>query len=173
VISTAKADANITLAEDVAALNACSRMIPLEAFLNRPEYTTGALFDVRATEEIVTTTETKITGLKVDNMNFGFDKSELTDHDKSELDELSQFMKGKPESIAVIVGYTDNVGTEDYNEGLSRRRTEMVATYLDTNGIDLTRLVLHWVGSDNPLASNDTAEGRAENRRVEVAIGGL
>jgi OOP family OmpA-OmpF porin len=174
VISTAKADANITLAEDVASLNACSRMIALETFLNRPEYTSGALFDVRATEEIVTTTETKITGLKVDNMNFAFDKFELSDHDKSELDELGQFMKGKPESIAVIAGYTDNVGTEDYNEGLSRRRTEMVSGYMtDAHDIGSDRVVLQWYGSDNPMASNNTAEGRATNRRVEVAIGGL
>jgi OOP family OmpA-OmpF porin len=174
VISTAKEKKNHTLKEDIASLNACSRMIPLENFLDRPEYTSGALFDVRATDEVVTTMETRIAGLKVDNIHFAFDKSELSATDKGELDELGKFMKAKPESYAVIAGYTDNVGTEDHNEGLSRRRTEMVASYLmDTHGIAENRLVLKWHGSVNPLASNDTAEGRAKNRRVEVGVGGL
>jgi OOP family OmpA-OmpF porin len=174
MISSAAEKENQQLKETIPSLNSCSRLIPLEYFLNRPEYTTGALFDVRATEQVVTATETRIVGLEVDNINFAFNKSELSDKDKSELDELGQFMQGKPGTYAVIAGYTDSVGIEDYNEGLSRRRTEMVASYLtDTHGIDETRLVLQWYGSDNPLTSNDTAEGRATNRRVEVAIGGL
>ena len=174
VISTAKPEIETTLEEDVAALNACSRVIPLADFLNRPEYTTGALFDVRVTENIVTTTETKIAGLKVDDINFAFDDSELTAKDKSELDELGAFMKDKPESFAVIAGYTDNAGTEDYNESLSQRRAEMVADYLRKNhGIDNSRMVLHWYGSDNPIVSNDSPENKAKNRRVEVNVGGL
>jgi OOP family OmpA-OmpF porin len=174
VISTATDKRNEDLLKEVADLNACSRLIPFEYFLNRPEYTTGALFDVIATEEIVTATETRIAGVKVDNMNFEFDESELLSKDKAELDELAEFMKAKPGSYAVVAGYTDNVGPEDYNEGLSRRRTEMVATYLtETHGIAEDRIVLQWYGSDNPIATNDTAEGRAQNRRVEVAIGGV
>jgi OOP family OmpA-OmpF porin len=174
VISTAKENKNTTLKQDVASLNACSRVITLESYLYRPEYQSGALFDVIATEEIITTTETRIAGLKVDDINFGFDKTELTDKDKAELDELAEFMADNPESYAYIAGYTDNVGPEDYNEGLSRRRTETVASYLsDTHGIDEFRLVLQWFGSDNPLVANDTSANRAKNRRVEVAVGGL
>jgi OOP family OmpA-OmpF porin len=53
-------------------------------------------------------------------------------------------------------------------------RTETVADYLrEEHGIDDSRLVLNWHGSDNPVASNDTEEGRARNRRVEVAVGGV
>jgi len=174
VISTAKESIETTLEEDVAALNACSRVIPFEDYLNQPRYTSGALFNVVATEEIVTTTETRIVGLEVDNILFAFDESELTDKDKGELDKLGQFMKDKPESYAVIAGYTDNVGTENYNEGLSQRRTDMVASYLmSTHGIDKSRLVLQWYGSVNPVASNSTPEGRALNRRVDIAVGGL
>ena len=174
VISTAEEDVTATLNQNVANLNSCSRVIPLEYFLYRPEYTSGALYDVRATETIVTTMETRIAGLEVDNIHFAFDKTELNDKDKSELDELAEFMKMKPESYAVIAGYTDNVGTEDYNEGLSRRRTEMVATYLsNTHGIDGSRMVLQWYGSGNPIVGNDTREGRTQNRRVEVAVGGI
>lgn len=174
VISTARAEKNAALVDDVASLNSCSRLIPLEYYLNRPEYTSGALFDVRATEAVVTTTETRIVGLEVDNINFDFNKTELSAKDKSELDELGTFMAGEPESYAVIAGYTDNVGAENYNEGLSRRRTEMVARYMmDTHDIDENRLVLQWHGSVNPVASNDSPEGRAMNRRVEIAVGGL
>jgi len=174
VISTAKEQQNHTLKEDIASLNACSRLIPLESFLNRPEYTTGALFDVIATEEVVTTTQLRVAGLAVDDINFGFDKTELSAKDKSELDELGEFMAENPESYAVIAGYTDNRGPEDYNEGLSRRRTETVASYMmEEHGVDEGRIVLHWYGSDNPLTTNDTFDGRAANRRVEVVVGGL
>lgn len=174
VISTAKPEIETTLEKDVASLNACSRVIPLADFLNRPDYTSGALFDVRVTEEVVTTTETKIAGLKVDDINFETDKSELSAKDKSELDELGAFMKGQPESYAVIAGYTDNSGAEDYNEGLSRRRAEMVAGYMKENhGLTDSQMVLHWYGSDNPIVSNDTPENMAKNRRVEVNVGGL
>ena len=83
-------------------------------------------------------------------------------------------MSENPESYAVIAGYTDNTGPEDYNEGLSQRRTEMVAGYLvEKYGVGPDRLVLQWYGSDNPLVANDTRDGRAQNRRVEVALGGV
>lgn len=83
-------------------------------------------------------------------------------------------MKDTPKSYALLSSYTGNVGIEDYNEHLSRLRTEMVASYLAVkHGIEESRLVLHWHGSDNPVASNDTDEGRAINRRVEVAVGGV
>jgi len=174
VISTATPEREATLAKDVASLNACSRLIPFAAYLKHPEYTSGALFDVRVTEDVVTTTETKIAGLKVDDINFAFDESELSAKDKSELDELGAFMKGTPETYAVIAGYTDHPGTEDYNEGLSRRRTEMVAGYLKENqGLTDSQMILQWYGSDNPKVANDTPENRAINRRVEVNVGGL
>ena len=174
VISTAKPKKETTLKQDIASLNNCSRLIPLADFVNRPDYTSGALFDVRVTEQVVTTTDTKIVGLKVDDINFAFNKTELVDKDKAELDELAKFMQGKPKSYAVIAGYTDNAGKEDYNEGLSRGRTEMVASYLKANhGIDDSRMVLFWYGSKNPIVANDTAENRAKNRRVEINVGGL
>ncbi len=174
VISTAKPKKETTLKEDVASLNTCSRVIPLADFINRPDYTTGALFDVRVTENVVTTTETKIVGLKVDPISFAVNQTALAAKDKSELDELAEFMKDRPKSYALIAGYTDNTGSEDHNERLSRSRAEMVASYLkEKHGIDDSRTVLFWYGSDNPIASNDTPENRAKNRRVEVNVGGL
>ena len=116
MISSAKPKREATLAKDVATLNACSRVIPLADFFNRPDYTSGALFDVKVTEDVVTTTDTKIVGLKVDNINFATNKTELVAEDKAELDKVAEFMKDKPKSYAVIAGYTDNVGTRDHNE---------------------------------------------------------
>jgi OmpA-OmpF porin, OOP family len=110
VISSAKPEREATLKKDVATLNACSRVIPLADFVNRPDYTSGALFDVKVTEDVVTTTDTKVVGLKIDNINFDTNKTDLAAKDKAELDKVAEFVKGKPQSYAVIAGYTDNVG---------------------------------------------------------------
>ena len=174
MISSADEGENSELSENLERVNACSRLIPFDYFIDRPEYTTHSLFDVIATVEIITFTEQRIVGVEVNDIGFGSENAELTDADKAELDKLGQFMNGEPSTYAVLAGYTDNNGVEDYNEHLSQVRTEMVADYLmDEHAIDASRLVLHWHGSDNPVASNDTAEGRAKNRRVEIAVGGL
>ena len=74
----------------------------------------------------------------------------------------------------LLEGYTDSTGPEEYNLGLSLRRAESVSNYLmDNYGITSDRIVGNYYGSANPVAGNDTAEGRAINRRVEVAVGGL
>jgi OOP family OmpA-OmpF porin len=171
VISSAKPERQTRLAQDVATLNSCSRVISLADFFNRPDYTSGALFDVKATEHVVTTTDKKIVGLKVDNINFATNKTELAAEDKADLDKVSEFMKGKPKSYAVVAGYTDDVGSRDHNEGLSRARAQMVARYLKEKGIDDSRMVLFWYGPNNPVVANDTAENKAKNRRVELAVG--
>ena len=80
-------------------------------------------------------------------------------------------MKDKPKSYAVVAGYTDNVGSRDHNEGLSRERAQMVARCLKDQGIDDSRMVLFWYGPNNPVVANDTAENKAKNRRVELAVG--
>ncbi len=172
VISTAGPKREATLTQDVATLNACSRVIPLASFFNQPNFMSGALFDVKATEHVVTTTDTKIVGARVDNINFAFNETELAPKDKAELDKLAEFMKDKPKSYVVIAGYTDNVGTRDHNEGLSRGRAEMVSRYMkEKHGIDDSRMVLFWYGPNNPIVPNDTPANQAKNRRVEVNVG--
>jgi OOP family OmpA-OmpF porin len=174
MVSSASEKEDERLAENVARLNACSRLVRLEDYLDRPEYLSNALFDVVATEKVVTTSQLKVGDVRVENLLFDFDKEELTDADKAELDALGEFMAQNPTTYAVLAGYTDNVGIEEYNEHLSRQRTEQVAEYLmNAHDIDSSRLVLHWYGSNNPIASNSTPEGRAMNRRVEVVVGGL
>jgi OOP family OmpA-OmpF porin len=171
VISSAEPKRQAEMTHNVPGLNNCSRVIPLADFFNHPEYTSGALFDVKVTEHVVTTTTTKLVGLKADHMNFRFNGTELAADDKAELDQVSAFMKSQPKSYAVIAGYTDDVGTKDYNEGLSKKRAEAVASYLKGKDIDSSRMILLWYGLTNPIVPNDSAENRAKNRRVEVNVG--
>lgn len=159
---------------DMAKANACSRVIPFERFVTNPEYTTGALFVVKATERIETTTETKIIGLKVKNIMYAFDSAKIDMDYFDEIDDLGAFLQKYPTAYALLEGYTDDTGSAEYNLGLSLRRAESVAAYLmDKYMIPEDRIVINYYGAANPVASNATAEGRALNRRVEVAVGGL
>ena len=109
------------------------------------------------TEQVETTTQKKVVGVKVDDINFATNKSELEAEDKAQLDKLGAFMKEKPEAYALIAGYTDDVGTRDHNEGLSHRRADMVARYLkQAHGIDDSCMVLFWYGPNNLLVANDS-----------------
>jgi OOP family OmpA-OmpF porin len=174
VISTARPEGQENLREFVASLNNCSRVISFEDFINRPEYTTGVLWDVKVTEDIVTSTESKIVGLKVNNIHFATDESTLSDADKAELDELAAYVKGHEKAYAVVAGYTDSAGSADHNVGLSRRRTDMVATYMkEKHGWTDSHIVMLWYGAENPIAPNDSPENMAKNRRVEVTVSGL
>jgi OOP family OmpA-OmpF porin len=174
VISVAKEKQYQRMLDRVGQLNACSRVIPLKRFLDRPQYTIGALFEVKATQRVVTTTEKRIVGLTAENATFDFNESEIRASDRRELDEVAEFLRGQSQAYVVLNGYTDNVGSEEYNLALSRRRAESVANYLmNRHGVDRERIVLQWYGYANPVASNDTEAGRAKNRRVEMAVGGL
>lgn len=101
---------------------------------------------------------------------FDFDKAVLRAEDKQRLDAAVAELKTLPEDATIqVTGYTDSVGTEEYNRELSMRRAQAAQEYLVSNGVDQKRIVLSGMGESNPIASNDTAEGRAMNRRVEVA----
>jgi OOP family OmpA-OmpF porin len=70
----------------------------------------------------------------------------------------------------VVEGHTDSVGTDQYNLGLSRRRAETVQTYLVDHGVARSRITAEGMGESKPVASNDSADGRAQNRRVELHL---
>jgi OOP family OmpA-OmpF porin len=160
--------------DDLAKANACSRVIPFSRFVENPEYRTGALYTVKATEHIMTTSDTRIVGLKVDNIQFNFDKASIRTQYVDEVDALGMFLQKNPSAYVLLEGYTDSTGPEEYNLGLSLRRAESVSNYLmDNFNIGSERIVVNYYGPANPVAGNDTAEGRAMNRRVEVAVGGL
>ena len=159
---------------DMAKANACSRVIPIEAFVNNPEYMTGALYTVKAFFNVEATTETRIAGLRANNGLFDFNKDDIRPEFRSELDEVGTFLNNNPDAYVKLVGYTDNVGSEEYNLGLSQRRADSAANYLmNQHNITRDRIVVSYYGETNPIASNDSEEGRAKNRRVEIAVGGL
>jgi OOP family OmpA-OmpF porin len=174
MISDAKGHRPEKTVTDMAKANACSRVIPFDAFVQNPSYYTGALYLVNSTAEVVTSTEKKLAGVRIDDIYFEFDKDEIQPVFHSELEELAQFLKNNPTAYAVLAGFTDNTGSEEYNIDLSYRRVQIVANYLKDNfNIGQERLVTSWYGPFNPIASNDSPKGRALNRRVEIAIGGI
>ena len=84
------------------------------------------------------------------------------------IDEAVKVMKDKPDLRVSVEGHTDSVGSVAYNQTLSERRATTVRDYLVSQGIDASRITTRGFGKSKPIASNDTAEGRAENRRVEI-----
>jgi outer membrane protein OmpA-like peptidoglycan-associated protein len=171
-ISTADNATNEAILAKAAKMGVCSQVVPFEAFIENPQYNSGALFMVKITEEVVTATEKKIVGIEIDDILFDFNQADIRTDFKSELDELGAFLKENPGSYAVLAGFTDYVGSEGYNLRLSAKRVKMVAAYVaDIHEIDPDRLVLYWFGKEHPAASNGTEAGRSKNRRVEIAIG--
>ena len=104
---------------------------------------------------------------------FDFDKAVLKEEGKVALHELGDAIKAKGAKVVDIdiIGHTDSTGSAEYNMGLSVRRAEAVRDYIVSEGIDANIIDVSGEGETNPLASNDTAEGRAENRRVDINVG--
>ena len=108
---------------------------------------------------------------KVDlyGITFDFDRADLRPESASTLAEIAKLLADRPDIHLEIVGHTDNRGTADYNMDLSTRRAaSVVAALIGTYGIDPSRLVSSGAGMTAPIASNDTPEGQAKNRRVEL-----
>ncbi len=104
-------------------------------------------------------------------VNFAFDSDVVQEKYFADLGELAKFLKRFDEVDVSIDGHTDSVGAETYNQQLSQRRAQAVVDMLvNTYGIDASRLKAVGYGESNPVASNDTAEGRAENRRVMASL---
>ena len=103
---------------------------------------------------------------------FDFDKSIVKPNGKKALDDLIANLRGMNTEVMVTVGHTDSVGTAEYNEKLSVRRAEAVKAYLVSTGIDASRIYTEGKGETQPLADNNTAEGRQQNRRVTVEVVG-
>jgi outer membrane protein OmpA-like peptidoglycan-associated protein len=100
---------------------------------------------------------------------FDFDKDVVKPDSKPQLDEIAKLMQGKPDLKLKVVGHTDNQGTAEYNLDLSQRRAaNVVAALTSSYGISADRLTAEGAGLTQPIAPNDTEEGRAKNRRVEL-----
>jgi OOP family OmpA-OmpF porin len=102
--------------------------------------------------------------------NFDFDKATLRPAGKAKLDENVKTLMAYPDINVDIVGYTDSIGTAKYNQGLSNRRAATVKKYMESKGVAASRMNTKGMGEKDPVASNKTAAGRAENRRVEIVI---
>jgi outer membrane protein OmpA-like peptidoglycan-associated protein len=104
-------------------------------------------------------------------LHFDFDKATIRPADQAELDKAVAFVKKYPAAKISVVGHTDSIGTEAYNQGLSERRAAAVKDYLVKQGAaDAQRITTAGNGETRPVASNATPEGRAQNRRAEVQI---
>lgn len=108
--------------------------------------------------------------LTLGDVLFTTGKSDLNAGATSSLEKLAAFLNHYPDRSAAIEGHTDSVGEDDYNLSLSQRRADSVKSYLMGNGIGSIRLAAVGKGESQPLASNDSATGRQQNRRVEVII---
>ncbi|HSF95176.1 MAG TPA: OmpA family protein [Thermohalobaculum sp.] len=104
------------------------------------------------------------------NLTFASDSSEIRPGFYRTLDDVSGTLNRYPESYLDIVGHTDSVGSESYNQALSERRANSVANYLRSRGVAPQRVAAYGMGESQPVASNDTDYGRAANRRVELRI---
>jgi len=103
-------------------------------------------------------------------VNFDFDKSDVRSDDEGVLEAAIEALKETPGARVRITGHTDSVGPEAYNEALSVRRARSVKSFLINAGIGADRLEAAGYGLTNPVASNDTRDGRAQNRRVEFEV---
>lgn len=101
---------------------------------------------------------------------FAFDSSDLQPAARTTIEDMARVLVEYPESNIMIEGDTDNTGAAEYNQKLSERRAQAVAAYSRSLGIASNRISTIGLGEMNPVASNDTAAGREQNRRVEVAI---
>lgn len=101
---------------------------------------------------------------------FDFDSSVVKDYYNNKISELANNMKNNPAYKAKISGHTDSIGNEDYNKSLSLRRANAVREMFVGYGVEKKRLKVQGYGSAQPIADNNTKEGRAQNRRVEIEI---
>ena len=101
-------------------------------------------------------------------VHFDFDKSKIRSGDAAVLDEAATTLKANPGVTVDVNGYTDAIGSEKYNQKLSERRAASVVSYLVKAGVPESQLTPRGFGKTNFVATNDTAEGRAQNRRVEL-----
>ncbi|GGG35195.1 membrane protein [Bizionia arctica] len=101
---------------------------------------------------------------------FATDKYNINSASEATLKKLSNVFKEYPDTNILVVGHTDSVGASDYNMTLSKNRAYAVTNYLKGLGLSSGRFTTNWFGENQPMHDNTTADGRAKNRRVNIAI---
>lgn len=104
------------------------------------------------------------------NVTFNTNEYTVRPQFQSTLDSVATVLAKYADTRVQVVGHTDSTGSADYNYNLSNRRATSVANYLSGRGVDQSRILVQGMGPDQPIASNDNEEGRAQNRRVELQI---
>ncbi|WP_178119279.1 OmpA family protein [Metapseudomonas lalkuanensis] len=104
------------------------------------------------------------------NVLFAFDSAELTSTAKEQLVAVANRLNGANLVGAKVIGHTDSVGSDQYNQGLSERRARSVADFLAGQGVPADKLSTEGRGESQPVADNETDAGRAQNRRVEIQV---
>ena len=103
-------------------------------------------------------------------VTFAFDSSDLNAQFYPVLDKVAATLTEYDKTVIEVAGHTDSVGSDAYNQQLSEKRASSVAAYLSSHGVKQTRIVTVGAGEAHPVATNDTEDGRAQNRRVEITI---
>lgn len=101
---------------------------------------------------------------------FDTDSATLRGDLRADLQAIAANLQRYPDSVIIVTGHTDSTGTAGYNQRLSERRADAVGSILITSGVPARRIQARGAGQTMPIASNDTATGRAQNRRVEITI---
>jgi outer membrane protein OmpA-like peptidoglycan-associated protein len=118
----------------------------------------------------------KIEGAQVEKVTFesgilfATNSSTLNTESRASLDKFAESLLNNPDTDVKIYGHTDSTGNDQINNPLSQRRAESVYNYLVSKGVSGSRMIAQGFGSTQPVADNNTVEGRAQNRRVEVYI---
>jgi OOP family OmpA-OmpF porin len=101
---------------------------------------------------------------------FDFDRSVIKPEGKSKLDDLASKVKGVNLEEIIANGHADSIGSDEYNQRLSVRRSESVKAYMVSRGVEPNRVYTEGKGEKQPVASNRTSDGRAKNRRTEIEV---
>ena len=108
--------------------------------------------------------------VKLENVFYATASFELDSRSNSELNKVADFLNDNPTVKISVEGHTDNEGSKEGNTKLSKNRAKSVYQYLIEKGIDKSRLSIKGFGSSQPVADNETEEGRKKNRRIEVIL---
>ena len=103
-------------------------------------------------------------------INFAYNSANVQPQFRATLDKVAGVLADYRETYVDVYGHTDSTGSDSYNQDLSERRARSVADYLSTHGVQDARIATRGFGETQPIASNETEAGRAENRRVEIKI---
>lgn len=104
------------------------------------------------------------------NVTFATDQSAIQPQFHTVLNDVASILQEYPKTYIDVMGHTDSDGSEAYNQSLSERRAQSVASYLGSRGVQSARMATRGYGEMQPIASNETADGKAANRRVEIKL---